>query len=32
LIGLVAIAVISEDAEKKWGFKEKEFLALDFNT
>jgi len=32
LIGLVAIAISSEDAEKKWGVKEKEFLALDFNT
>jgi hypothetical protein len=32
LIGLVAIAINSADAEKKWGFKEKEFMALDFNT
>jgi hypothetical protein len=32
LIGLVAIAVSSADAEKKWGLTEKEFLALDFNT
>ena len=32
LIGLVAIAISSEDAEKRWGLKEKEFLALDFNT
>jgi hypothetical protein len=32
LIGLVAIAISSADAEKKWGLKEKEFLALDFNT
>jgi hypothetical protein len=31
LIGLVAIAVSSEDAEKRWGLKEKEFLALNFN-
>jgi len=32
LIGLVAIAVSSEEAKKKWGLNEKEFLALDFNT
>jgi len=32
LIGLVVIAVGSEDAEKRWGLKEKEFLGLDFNT
>jgi len=32
LIGLVAIAISSVDAEKRWGLKEKEFLALDFNT
>jgi hypothetical protein len=32
VIGLIAIAVNSEDAEKKWGFTEKDFLALDFNT
>jgi hypothetical protein len=32
LIGLVAIAVSSEDAAKRWGLNEKEFLALDFNT
>jgi len=32
LIGLVAIAINSEDAAKKWGFKEKEFLALDLNN
>jgi hypothetical protein len=32
LIGLVAIAISSVDAEKKWDLKEKEFLALDFNT
>jgi len=32
LIGLVAIAINSEDAAKKWGLTEKEFLALDFNT
>ena len=32
LIGLVAIAISSEDAEKRWNLKEKEFLALDFNT
>jgi hypothetical protein len=32
LIGLVAIAISSEDAAKRWGLKEKEFLAIDFNT
>jgi hypothetical protein len=32
VIGLIAIAINSEDADKKWGFKEKEFLSLDFNT
>ncbi len=32
LIGLVAIAISSADAEKRWGLTEKEFLALDFNT
>jgi hypothetical protein len=31
LIGLVAIAISSEDAAKRWGLTEKEFLALDFN-
>jgi hypothetical protein len=31
LIGLVVIAVNSEDATKRWGLTEKEFLALDFN-
>jgi Sec-independent protein translocase protein TatA len=32
LIGLVAIAISSKDAEQRWDLKEKEFLALDFNT
>jgi hypothetical protein len=32
LIGLVAIAISSAEAEKRWGLTEKEFLALDFNT
>ena len=32
LIGLVAIAISSADAEKRWNLKEKEFLALNFNT
>ena len=32
LIGLVAIAISSEEASKRWGLTEKEFLALDFNT
>jgi len=31
LIGLVAIAISSADAEKRWNLTEKEFLALDFN-
>jgi hypothetical protein len=32
LIGLVAIAISSVDAEKRWNLTEKDFLALDFNT
>jgi hypothetical protein len=32
LIGLVAIAISSEEASKRWGLTEKEFLAIDFNT
>jgi hypothetical protein len=32
VIGLVAIAINSEEAQKRWGLTEKEFLALDFNT
>jgi len=32
LIGLVAIAISSADAEKRWNLTEKEFLALDFNN
>jgi hypothetical protein len=32
VMGLVAIAINSEEAEKRWGLTEKEFLALDFNT
>jgi hypothetical protein len=32
VIGLVAIAVNSEDAVKKWGLTGKDFLGLDFNT
>jgi hypothetical protein len=32
LIGLVAIAISSKDAEQRWGLTEKDFLALDFNT
>jgi hypothetical protein len=32
LIGLVAIAISSVEAEKRWNLQEKEFLALDFNT
>jgi hypothetical protein len=30
--GLVAIAIGSDEAEKRWGLTEKEFLALNFNT
>lgn len=32
VIGLIAIAINSKDAENKWDFKEKEFLSLDFNS
>ena len=32
LIGLVAIAISSADAEKRWNLTEKDFLALNFNT
>lgn len=32
VIGLVVIAVNSEDATKRWGLTEKDFLALNFNT
>lgn len=32
VIGLVAIAVNSVDAAKRWDLKEKEFLVIDFNT
>ena len=32
LIGLVAIAVSSVEAVKRWGLTEKEFLAIDFNS
>ncbi len=32
LLGLVAIAISSEEASKRWGLTEKEFLAIDFNT
>jgi hypothetical protein len=31
LIGLIVIAINSEEAQKRWGLKEKEFLTLDFN-
>jgi len=31
LVGLVAIAISSVEAEKRWGLQEKEFLAIDFN-
>jgi len=32
VIGLAAIAISSDEAEKRWGLTAKEFLALDFNT
>ena len=32
LLGLVAIAISSEEASKRWGLTEKEFLAIDFNS
>jgi hypothetical protein len=32
LIGLVAIAISSVDAAKRWDLTEKEFLAIDFNS
>jgi hypothetical protein len=31
VIGLVAIAISSDEAEKRWGLTAKEFLALDFH-
>jgi hypothetical protein len=32
VIGLIAIAINSKEAEKRWGFQAKEFVGLDFNT
>lgn len=32
VIGLMAIAISADEAEKRWGLTEKEFLALNFNT
>jgi hypothetical protein len=32
LVGLVAIAINSEDAKKRWDLTEKDFLALNFNN
>jgi hypothetical protein len=32
VVGLLAIAISSEEAEKRWGLTGKEFLALNFNT
>jgi hypothetical protein len=32
LIGMVAIAVNSADAAKRWGLTEKEFMGLNFNS
>jgi hypothetical protein len=32
LIGLVAIAISSDEASKRWGLTEKEFLTIDFNS
>jgi hypothetical protein len=31
LIGLIVIAITSEDAKKRWDLTESEFMALDFN-
>jgi hypothetical protein len=32
VVGLLAIAINSDEAEKRWGITGKEFLALNFNT
>jgi len=32
VIGLIAIAINSKEAEKRWGFQANEFLGLDFNS
>ena len=32
VIGLIAVAVNAEEAAKRWGIVEKDFLALNFNT
>ncbi len=32
VIGLIAVAISAEEALKRWGLTEKEFLAIDFNT
>lgn len=32
VIGLIAIAINSEDARKRWDLTEKEFLSINFNT
>jgi hypothetical protein len=32
VVGLLAIAINSEEAHKRWGLTGKEFLALNFNT
>ncbi|MGA9753520.1 MAG: hypothetical protein WBV23_00100 [Desulfobaccales bacterium] len=32
VIGLMAIAISADEAEKRWGLTEKDFLALNFNT
>ena len=32
VVGLLAIAISSEEAHKRWGLTGKEFLALNFNT
>jgi hypothetical protein len=31
VVGVLAVGLSSEEAEKRWGITEKEFLALDFN-
>jgi hypothetical protein len=32
VIGLIAIAINSKEAEKRWGFQGKDFQGLDFNS
>jgi hypothetical protein len=32
VIGLTAIAISAEEAKRRWGLTEKEFMTIDFNT